>query len=333
MNLLFHTPGHAGHDPTLLSPGHPERPARLEALAPVLDAAAANGWTRREHAPAGDDALARLHPPGHLAGLARLAENGGGRAEADTALTPGSFLAARAAAGAGIAAVDALLTEPGPGEPDARRAFCAIRPPGHHARPFVKQGAMGFCLLANAALAAAHARAAHGLARVLVVDFDVHHGNGTQDAFYDDPDVHFLSLHRFPFYPGSGAQDETGTGAGLGATRNLPIAFGTPADTIVGRFRAALENTADACRPGLVILSAGFDARRGDPVGDLGLELEHFAAMTAAVVAVAEAHAGGRVVSLLEGGYDPAQLAGSVATHLDSLASAGGAVSVTAVQK
>ena len=317
MNLLFHTPGHAGHDPTALSPGHPERPARLEALAPVLSAAAGHGWVRRGHAPADDEALGRLHPPEHLAELARLAESGGGRAGADTALTPGSFVAARDAAGAGIAAVDAVLTE---AEPRVRRAFCAVRPPGHHARPFVERGAMGFCLLANAALAAAHARAAHDLARVLVVDFDVHHGNGTQDAFYDDPQVHFLSLHRFPFYPGSGAQDETGTGAGLGATRNLPTAFGTPADTIVGRFHVALEDTADACRPELVILSAGFDARRGDSVGDLGLELEHFHALTAAVVAVAEAHAAGRVVSLLEGGYDPAQLAECVATHLGALA-------------
>ncbi|QDT15472.1 histone deacetylase family protein [Alienimonas californiensis] len=314
MNLLFHTPGHAEHDPTALSPGHPERPARLDALAPVLEQAAAQGWTRREHAPATDAALVRLHPAAHLEWLSALANGGGGRAEADTALTPGSMNAARSAAGAGLSAVDAAVAGEGV------RAFCAVRPPGHHARPFVDRGAMGFCLLANAALAAAHARAAHGLDRVLVIDWDVHHGNGTQDAFYADPNVHFLSLHRFPFYPGSGAQDETGAGAGLGTTRNLPIAFGTPADTIVGRFRTALGDVADACRPELVILSAGFDARRGDPVGDLGLELEHFAALTAAVVEVAETHAGGRVVSLLEGGYDPAQLAEGVTTHLTALA-------------
>ncbi|MFH5804604.1 histone deacetylase [Alienimonas sp. DA493] len=320
MNLLFHTPGHARHDPTALSPGHPERPARLNALAPVLDQAATNGWTRREHAPATDDALARLHPAAHLAWLEELANGGGGRAEADTALTAGSMDAARSAAGAGLAAVDAVVAE------SDVRAFCAVRPPGHHARPFVDRGAMGFCLLANAALAAAHARAAHGLNRVLVVDWDVHHGNGTQDAFYEDENVHFLSLHRFPFYPGSGAKDETGAGAGLGATRNLPTAFGTPPDTIVGRFRTALADVADACRPELVILSAGFDARRGDPVGDLGLEPEHFAALTAAVVEVADAHADGRIVSLLEGGYDPAQLAEGVTIHLAALA-AGGASS------
>ena len=313
MNLLFHTPAHAGHDPPAVCPGHPERPARLDAVGPVLGAAA--GWVLREHVPADDAALLRLHPAGHLAGLAALARAGGGRAENDTCLTPDSPRVARHAAGAGLAAVDAVLTQDG-----ARRAFCAVRPPGHHARPHRDAGAMGFCLLANAALAAAHARAAHHLDRVLVVDFDVHHGNGTQEAFYADPAVFVLSLHRFPFYPGSGAADETGTGPGLGATRNLPTPFGTPPDTIVGAFRAALEAAADAHRPELVILSAGFDARRGDPVGDLGLELEHFAAMTAAVVDVAEAHAGGRVVSLLEGGYDPAQLAEGVAVHLDALA-------------
>ena len=323
MNLLFHTPGHAAHDPPAVSPGHPERPARLDALAPVLDAAARGGhggWARREHEPAADGALLRLHPAGYLAELGRVADAGGGRVEPDTVLTPGSLAAVRAAAGAGLAAVDAVLTGDG-----TSRAFCAVRPPGHHAVPYrdgLPGGAMGFCLLANAALAAEHARAAHGLARVLVVDFDVHHGNGTQDAFYADGGVHFLSLHRFPFYPGSGAKGETGTGPGLGATRNLPTAFGTPAEGVVGAFRAALGEVADACRPELVVLSAGFDARRGDPVGDLGLELDHFAAMTAAVVEVADVHAGGRVVSLLEGGYDPVQLAEGVAVHLETLASA-----------
>ena len=319
MPHLFHTPAHAAHDPPAVSPGHPERPARLDALAPVLDAAAANGWTRRDHEPAGDDALRRLHPAGYLAELARLDADGGGRIEADTVLTPGSLAAAKSAAGAALAAVDAALSEDENGGPP--RAFVAARPPGHHARVRRENGAMGFCLLANAALAAEHARAAHGLSRVLIADFDVHHGNGTQEAFYEDGEIFFLSLHRFPFYPGSGAADETGAGAGLGATRNLPFAFGTPADTVVGTFRTALEDAADRCRPELVILSAGFDARRGDPVGDLGLETDHFAAMTRAVCEVADAHAGGRVVSLLEGGYAPALLAEDVAAHLAALAS------------
>ena len=271
MNLLFHTPGHAAHDPPAVSPGHPERPARLDAVAPVLDAAAAHGWTRRAHRPAADEALLRLHPAGYLAELDRVAAAGGGRVEADTVLTPGSIAAVRAAAGAGLAAVDAVLTEPRRhGPPSGVLRGPAAGAPRGAVPDGLPGGAMGFCLLANAALAAEHARAAHGLSRVLVVDFDVHHGNGTQDAFYDDGGVHFLSLHRFPFYPGSGAKDETGTGPGLGATRNLPTPFGTPADTVVGAFRAALGKVADACRPELVVLSAGFDARRGDPVGDLG---------------------------------------------------------------
>ena len=317
-NLLFHTPGHAAHDPPAVSPGHPERPARLAALTPVLDAAAASGWTRAAHEPAGDGPLLRVHPAEHLAGLARAEAAGGGRVEADTVLTPGSLAAARGAAGAGVAAVDAVLGG------RAARAFCAVRPPGHHARPHDDRGAMGFCLLSNAAVAAAHARAAHGLDRVLVVDFDVHHGNGTQDAFYADGAVHFLSLHRWPFYPGTGAADETGTAAGLGATRNVPLPLGTPRAEVVSAWAAAVHDSAEACRPELIVLSAGFDARRGDPVGDLGLEVEDFAAMTAAVVAAADAHAGGRVVSLLEGGYDPAQLAEGVAAHLAALAAPAG---------
>ncbi|MEM9700976.1 MAG: histone deacetylase family protein, partial [Planctomycetota bacterium] len=198
MNLLFHTADHAGHDPTVADPGHPERPARLDTVAPALEAAENRGWVRRPHPPAGDEALLRLHPASHLAWLEQLAAAGGGRVEADTCVTPNSVTVARGAVGAALAAVDAVLTED-----DTNRAFCAVRPPGHHARPFEDRGAMGFCLFANAALAAAHARATHGLDRVLVVDFDVHHGNGTQDLMWDEARCLFASTHQMPLYPGS----------------------------------------------------------------------------------------------------------------------------------
>jgi acetoin utilization deacetylase AcuC-like enzyme len=194
-------------------------------------------------------------------------------------------------------------------------AFCAIRPPGHHA---TAGSAMGFCLFNAVAVAASHARAM-GVDRVLIVDFDVHHGNGTQDIFYDDGQVGFLSIHRAPFYPGTGAAGETGTGAGLGATRNVPIAYGTPPVHYHAAFRSALEDMADTIRPQLVLVSAGFDAHHDDPVGGLGLEVDDFRTLTRGVLEVASTHAEGRLVSLLEGGYDLSALAHSVAAHLEAL--------------
>jgi acetoin utilization deacetylase AcuC-like enzyme len=197
-----------------------------------------------------------------------------------------------------------------------RTALCLVRPPGHHA---LADRAMGFCLFNNIAVAARTAIDEHGLDRVLVVDWDVHHGNGTQDIFYTDDRVGFLSIHRWPFYPGTGAVDETGAGAGLGATRNLPIEFGTPRDAYREKFRHELEDFANRVKPQLVLISAGFDSHRDDPIGSLGLEVEDFADLTQCVLDVANVHAGGRVVSLLEGGYHPKRLAECVAEHLQGL--------------
>jgi acetoin utilization deacetylase AcuC-like enzyme len=178
---------------------------------------------------------------------------------------------------------------------------------------------MGFCLFNNAAVAAAHAREGHGVDRVLIVDWDVHHGNGTQDIFYFDGQVSFLSAHRYPFYPGTGAADETGSGPGLGATVNLPLRFGISRRDYRGVFARALEELADRCRPQLVLISAGFDAHALDPIGSLGLESEDFGDLTRLLLNVAKQHAGGRVVSLLEGGYNLDALAESVACHLTTL--------------
>jgi acetoin utilization deacetylase AcuC-like enzyme len=308
MVTLFTDPRMLDHKP---SPTHPERPERLATVLRHLDR---TGISRRNPMravrPATDEELLRVHSPGHLAAVNSFAATGGGQIEVDTWVSTGSPLAARLAAGAVVDAVGSVVEGPD------RRAFCAVRPPGHHARP---DEPMGFCLFGSVAVAAADAVARLGLSRVLIVDWDVHHGNGTQEMFYDDPNVAFLSLHRSPFYPGSGAANETGTGRGLGLTRNVPLAFGVSRSDYLGAFRSALGAMADKVRPELVILSAGFDAHAEDPVGNLGLEVEDFETMTTEILQVAETHAQGRLVSVLEGGYNVSILAGCVAAHLKAL--------------
>jgi acetoin utilization deacetylase AcuC-like enzyme len=238
------------------------------------------------------------------------AKAGGGYIEADTVVSPASYEVALTAAGAVCDAVQRIVAG------EDTQALCLVRPPGHHA--LTKQ-AMGFCLFNNVAIAARLAIDNLGLDRVLIVDWDIHHGNGTQATFWTEPRVGFLSIHRWPFYPGTGDADETGAGDGLGATRNLPIAYGTPRSEYLAAFRNAVAQFADRIRPQLVFISAGFDAHRLDPVGDLGLETEDFAALTDVVLDAAAAHAGGRVVSVLEGGYDPATNAACVALHLETM--------------
>ncbi len=309
MTLLFTHPRFLDHE----TGSHPERPARLQAIEQMLNS---TGLARRCPAgdcrPATDDELTRIHTAEHVAEIIRFAAAGGGPIEADTVVSPASADVARLAAGTACAAVDAVLTG------DSPHALVLARPPGHHAVP---DAPMGFCLFNNIAVAAAHARMNHGLERVLIVDWDVHHGNGTQDAFYDDPHVTFFSSHRYPFYPGSGARDETGTGRGLGATFNLPLPFGISRKEFKESFAARLTDAADRSRPQLVLISAGFDAHVADPVGSLSLESEDFADLTRFVLDVANTHCEGRIVSLLEGGYNPPMLAESVQAHLETLSS------------
>ena len=291
-------------------PRHPERPERLQAIIRHLERtglmASCPAGTVRE---ATDDELTRVHSPAYLDLVERF-EARGGLIEADTALSSGSHRAARLAAGAAVEAVADVVGGPG------RRALCLVRPPGHHARP---HQAMGFCLFNSVASAAADARDRHEVDRILIVDFDVHHGNGTQEIFYNDGRVAFLSIHRFPFYPGSGDLDETGTGRGLGFTTNVPLPYGIDRRDFHAAFTAALDALADKIRPELVLISAGFDAHAEDPVGDLGLEEVDFDRLTRAIVDVAETHAHGRIVSVLEGGYNVSRLAGCVEVHLRAL--------------
>ncbi|WP_165230863.1 histone deacetylase family protein [Aquisphaera insulae] len=290
---------------------HPERPERLQAILRHLER---KGFT--ETCPSGTvreatvDELLRVHGAAYLREVDALESRGGGSLDPDTWLYAGTPLAARLAAGAAIEAVGHVMKDPD------RRALCLVRPPGHHALP---DGGMGFCIFSNVALAAMEATTTFDIRRVLIVDFDVHHGNGTQDVFYASERVAFLSIHRFPFYPGTGTRSETGTGPGLGHTVNVPITYGTSRRDYLSAYRAALHDLADRIRPELVLISAGFDAHAEDPVGDLGLDFEDFEIMTEDLVEVAEAHAQGRIVSVLEGGYNVPILAGCVETHLKAL--------------
>jgi acetoin utilization deacetylase AcuC-like enzyme len=234
-----------------------------------LAASGLGGRCRRpEWQPATDEQLGRVHSAEYVARLQQYAAAGGGRIEVDTVVCPQSEEVARLAAGAACDAVRRVVSG------EDRTALCLVRPPGHHARP---PDAMGFCLFNNIAVAARAALEEHGCERVLIVDWDVHHGNGTQEMFWDDGRVGFLSIHRWPFYPGTGAADESGSGAGLNLIANVPVAFGTPRDEYHDRFERALTDLAAKVRPELVLVSAGFDAHREDPIGSLELEVEDFA--------------------------------------------------------
>ncbi|MCA9176470.1 MAG: histone deacetylase [Planctomycetales bacterium] len=291
---------------------HPERPLRLEKIDERLAASGIDAECQRvpwADVPLGT--LQRLHEPNYVAAVQRCADEGGGRLDPDTVVSPESYRVALRAAGAACEAVDQVVHAAG-----AANALCLVRPPGHHA---LASRAMGFCLFNNIAVAAQHALDAHQLDRVLIVDFDVHHGNGTQDAFYDTDRVGFLSVHRFPFYPGSGSLAETGVGAGLGATLNVPVSIGTTRERYLELYRAALEDIASRIKPQLVLVSAGFDAHAEDPIGSLGLATEDFGALTDGVLEIASTYAGGKLVSLLEGGYNVDKLADCVQLHLRHL--------------
>ena len=291
---------------------HPESAARLRAIHAKIEASPV--WDSFDVQPLArpDKTLVeRVHPALMVKAIEQLCKVGGGRLDADTVASPRSNEVALTAAACAVAAVDSVV------KGNFQRAMCLIRPPGHHA---TVSKPMGFCLFNNVAIAAAHARQSLGLDRVLIVDWDVHHGNGTQDIFYSDGSVYFLSLHRSPFYPGTGDADETGTGRGLGWTHNVPLAIGVSRQNYIESFEKALDRAVEHCRPQLILLSAGFDAHREDPVGSLGLAVEDFGTLTRSVIEAASVTAGGRIVSLLEGGYHVDRLAESVDLHLQTLA-------------
>jgi len=295
------------HDP---GRHHPESPARLRAVLAALAAGEFSALLRRE-APRADLAeIGRVHPRDFAARLlAAVPQEGHAAIDTDTVLSPASGEAALRAAGAAIAAVDAVMRG------EARNAFCAVRPPGHHAEPLRP---MGFCLFNNVAIGAQHARAAHGLKRVAVIDFDVHHGNGTQAAFENDADLFYASTHQMPLYPGTGDASETG----LGNIVNVPLAPRSGSHAFREAYNAVILPALDAFQPQLILVSAGFDAHRRDPLAELMLVEEDYAWITDRLVDCAARHAEGRLVSSLEGGYDLEALAASAATHVRRLMTA-----------
>lgn len=258
--------------------------------------------------------LEYVHTPEYIASIERFAASGGGQIEADTMVSKRSYEVARMAVGAVCNAVERVVA----GEDTT--ALCVVRPPGHHAMP---DHPMGFCLFNNIAVAARVATNELDVQRVLIVDFDVHHGNGTQAMFWEAADVAYFSMHRVPLYPGTGAAEETGAGEGLGTTLNLPVELGTPRDQQLRDFQRELTAFAARIRPQLVLVSAGFDAHKNDPVGSLGLENEDFRVLTQCLLDVAAEHAGGKLVSVLEGGYNPHVLSDCIAIHLEELLAAG----------
>jgi len=308
-------PVYKEHDP---GRGHPERPERYDA---VVDAFSRAGLTkslgRIEPRFAGEDEIALVHSRAYIQKVKQ--EIGAGAHElstGDTNVGPRSLDVALQAVGGILNAVDAVV------ERKAQNAFCVVRPPGHHARP--EQG-MGFCIFNSIAIAARHAQRKHGLGKVLIADWDVHHGNGTQDTFYADGSVFFFSTHQSPWYPFTGEPAQTGEGKGKDCTMNCPFPAGSGRDEIVAAFRSRLVAAADRFKPDLVLLSAGFDSRIDDPLGRFTLSDEDFAELTAIMLGIAAKHSGGRLVSVLEGGYNLSGLASAATAHVKALAQGKGA--------
>jgi acetoin utilization deacetylase AcuC-like enzyme len=297
---------------------HPEGPGRIPAIESELDARGWLGYERREAPEVALDDLTAVHPRDYVESVRAVSEAGGGAFDPDTIASAGSYDAALHAAGGACAMVDALVSG------EARVGFSGLRPPGHHAEPAV---AMGFCLFNNVAVAARRALDSLGVERVLVLDWDVHHGNGTNDFFHADPRVLFASIHQWPLYPGTGPLGDVGSGAGEGRTVNLPVPPGSGEDVWLSLVEHVVEPVALAFEPQLLLVSAGFDAHRDDPLADCRLEVDSFAQMALRMRALGD-RLGVPVGAVLEGGYDLSALARSCAATLEALAVGGAPRSV-----
>lgn len=306
--FVYH-PAYLDHD---MGPGHPESPNRLRAILQQLEQSGTLARLARiEPRKAEEEWITQVHTPGYVASLNRHAPTSGRVSlDPDTSMSPGSLTAAYLAAGGALAAADAIMAK------QVDHTFCAVRPPGHHAEA---GRAMGFCLFNNVAIATRYIQRRYGLTRVLIVDWDVHHGNGTQHSFEDDPSVLFFSTHQYPHYPGTGRETERGKGAGEGFTINVPMEAGEGDDEYRTVFRKVLVPAADDFKPEFVIISAGFDAHRDDPLASMALTEAGYADLTDIVVGIAKRHAQGRILSSLEGGYNLRALAASVEAHVQAL--------------
>ncbi len=306
--LVYHS-AYLEHD---MGAGHPESPNRLRAIMQRLEASGvAARLVRIEPRKAEDEWITQVHAPNYLASLTRQAPRSGRVSlDPDTSMSPGTLQAAYLAAGGALAAVDAIMAQ------EVDHVFCAVRPPGHHAEA---GHAMGFCFFNNVAIAARYLQKKYGLTRVLIVDWDVHHGNGTQHSFEDDPSILFFSTHQYPHYPGTGRGTERGKGAGEGFTINVPMEAGEGDDEYRAVFQKVLVAAADDFKPEFVIISAGFDAHKDDPLASMGLTESGYAELTEIVAGIAKRHANGRMLSSLEGGYNLTALAASVEAHIKTL--------------
>jgi acetoin utilization deacetylase AcuC-like enzyme len=303
--VFFSHPASAGHD----TGDHPERAARILAIERHLDETGWFGFERRDAPRVERELLELCHSPGYVAALERLCAAGGGQIDQDTFVSSGSWEAALRSAGGAVAVVDVLLAEP------EVAAFAAGRPPGHHA---LRARAMGFCLFNNVAIAAIHALTACGLERVLILDWDVHHGNGTNDLFHASAEVLYASIHESPLYPGSGAASDRGSGAGEGFTLNLPVAPGSGDEEFCELVHSRVIPRAEEFRPQLILISAGYDAHVEDPLADCTVTEAGYATMTTAMRRVAE-ELEAPLGMVLEGGYELGALARSVAATLEAL--------------
>jgi acetoin utilization deacetylase AcuC-like enzyme len=311
--LLITHPSFVEHD---TGPGHPERPDRMRAIDKILSHDVFKSL-QREEAPLREDVEERIrlaHPAAYLETIRKIATgpiDGTRHIDGDTVVSPGSWQAALRAVGAGLHAVDAVMSG------RVANAFCQVRPPGHHAE---HDRAMGFCLFANAAIAGLYARAEHGVERIGVVDFDVHHGNGTQDIFWSDRDLYYGSTHQMPLFPGTGALSETG----VGNIFNAPLRAGDGGERFREAFESRILPALHDFGPDIVLISAGFDAHEADPLANLRLVEADFVWATEKLADMANRHCHGRIVSFLEGGYDLNALARSVAVHVKTLMDVGG---------
>jgi acetoin utilization deacetylase AcuC-like enzyme len=307
---VFYDPNTLRHEPSI---DHPESPKRLEAVMGAIGSFAQQGRVSVVRPkPATDSELLLVHAPDYVNKVrAEIAEGRPTLSTGDTEISSGSLTAALAAAGTVVSAVDAVIAR------RTRSALCAVRPPGHHAS---QARGMGFCVFNNIAIGARYAQRRHGVERVLIVDWDVHHGNGTQEVFWSDGSVLFFDVHQHPWYPGTGSADEQGEGRGRGLIVNNPFPAGAGRRDILGAFRERLIPAAERFRPQLVLISAGFDSRVGDPLGRFTLTDQDFAELTEIVMTIARQHSGGRIVSVLEGGYALDGLSRAIASHLDRLA-------------